>query len=250
MPLATPAQLSMARSASTQSVLVFDRIEAQSPGAKSSAIRPQAISRTAWAAWSQVQLRQMPRCFCRSHTRGPRWATPFQNIAAMVSPASTSAQWGCRWFRFQRLDMPGSRMDGGICWAPWCGLSPGLFLFPAPFAAHAGVFHAQVELLDVVLLAQALAAVFGDDAAVFQHIAVVGRIERHAGVLLHQQDGSAALAVDAHDDLEDLPGELGRQAQAGLVEPDQRRVGHQRARQRQHLLLPAREQARVLRGAL
>jgi hypothetical protein len=124
------------------------------------------------------------------------------------------------------------------------------FFLPAPLAAHASFLHAEVELLDVVLLAQVGAGVFHHDAAVFQHIAVVGGVERHVGVLLHQQDGGAALAVDAHHDLEDFLGQLGRQAQAGLVEQDQVGIGHQRARDRQHLLLAAREQAGVLRGAL
>jgi hypothetical protein len=40
--------------------------------------------------------------------------------------------------------------------------------------------------------------------------------------------------------------ELGAQAQAGFVEQDQLRRGHQRARDGQHLLLAARQQPGVL----
>ena len=92
--------------------------------------------------------------------------------------------------------------------------------------------------------------VFHHDAAVFQHVAVVGGVQRHVGVLLDQQNGGAALAVDAHHDLEDLLGQLGGQAQAGLVQQDQLGRGHQRAADGQHLLLAARQQAGVLRPAL
>ena len=42
------------------------------------------------------------------------------------------------------------------------------------------------------------AGVFHHDAAVLEHVAVVGDVERHVGVLLDQQDRGAALAVDAH----------------------------------------------------
>jgi hypothetical protein len=94
MPLDTPPQLSTARSASTHSMLVLERIEAQSPRAKPIAMRPPAISRTASAVWSQVQLFQMPSSFCRIHTLGPRSATAFQNMAEMVLPPSTSVPAG------------------------------------------------------------------------------------------------------------------------------------------------------------
>jgi hypothetical protein len=43
---------------------------------------------------------------------------------------------------------------------------------------------------------------------------------------------------------------LGRQAQARLVEQHQRGLGHQRAADRQHLLLAARQQPGLLPGAL
>src|SRR6185369_7649199 len=56
---------------------------------------------------------------------------------------------------------------------------PVLLLFPAPLAARAGFLHAQVELLDVVLLPQTLAGVFHHDASVFQDVAMVGGVERH-----------------------------------------------------------------------
>ncbi|EWS63728.1 hypothetical protein Y695_03038 [Hydrogenophaga sp. T4] len=102
MPLDTPPALSTARSASTHSTVVLERIDAVSCAAKPSAIRPWAISRTASAVWFQVQLRQMPNSFCRIHTLGPRFCTAFQNIAGMVSPATTILFSGWMWERSQR----------------------------------------------------------------------------------------------------------------------------------------------------
>jgi hypothetical protein len=57
-------------------------------------------------------------------------------------------------------------------------------------------------------------------------LAEVGGVQRHVGVLLDQQHRGAALAVDAHDDLEDLLREPRRQAERGLVEQDQLGRGH------------------------
>src|SRR3990167_5499232 len=225
MPLDTAPQLSTATSASTHSTTVLARMEAVWPGSRPSACRPAASSRTASPVWRQLQLFQMPSFFCRIQTWSPRSATAFQNMAGMVSPGTTSARPGWIWLKSHKL----------LIASPPC-----LFLFPAQLAAHAGFLHAEVELLDVLLLAQAIAAIFHDDAAVLQHIAVVRGVEGHVGVLLDQQDGGAALAVDAHHDLENLLGELRTQAQAGLVEQDQVGVGHERTRDRQHLLLATR----------
>ncbi|MCY1374511.1 hypothetical protein D9M69_618590 [compost metagenome] len=91
MPLETPPALSTARSASTHSTVVLERMDAVSRAAKPSDIRPWAISRTASPVWSQDQLRQMPNSFCRIQTLGPRLCTAFQNIAGMVSPGSTTS---------------------------------------------------------------------------------------------------------------------------------------------------------------
>src|SRR4029453_1472586 len=64
------------------------------------------------------------------------------------------------------------------------GLSaPRLALLPAPRPARPGFLQAEVELLDVLLLAQPRAAVFHDDATVLEHVAVVGHVDRHARVL-------------------------------------------------------------------
>ena len=103
--------------------------------------------------------------------------------------------------------------------------SPHLLSLPAPRAADAGLLDAQVELLDVFLLEQPRAGVFHHDAADLQHIAVArAMVQRHVGVLLDQQHRHAALPVDAHDDVEDLLHQLGRQAERRLVQQHHRRA--------------------------
>src|SRR5215471_5668903 len=84
-------------------------------------------------------------------------------------------------------------------------LSPRLALLPAPLAPRTLFLEAEVEFLDVFLLQQPLAAVGHDDAADLEHVAVVGGFEWHVGILLDQQDGDPEFAIDALDDLEDVP---------------------------------------------
>src|SRR5436190_11270913 len=238
MPFETPPHESTARSASTHSTTVLARIEAQSPGAMPSDSRPSPISRTAWAVCAQVHSRHRPSFFSRIRTRAERAATPFQNSAGIVSPARTTSSPACSLSVSQRFIVRRFRS------------SPGLLPLPAPLAARAGFLHAEIELLDVVLLAQPRAGVLHDDAAVLEDVAVVGDVERHVGVLLDQQQRRAAVAVDAHDDLEDLARQPRREAEARLVEQDHLRRRHQGARDAEHLLLPAREQPGFLVRAL
>src|SRR5438046_1061615 len=169
-------------------------------------------------------------------TASPRRATALRNIAGIVSPSTTISVKGWMWLRSHSLLMSASS-------------SPSLLLLPAPLASNALFLHAEIELLDVVLLAQSGAIVFHHDAAVFEHIAVVGCVQRHVGVLLDEQDRGAALSIDPHADLEDFARQLGAQSEARLVEQHQLRRGHQRTRDREHLLLAARQQPGVLRGA-
>src|SRR5262245_7158543 len=98
------------------------------------------------------------------------------------------------------------------------------------------------------VVAQQLLAVAGErDRPRFEHVAVVGDRQRLVGVLLDQQHGRAA-AVDLADDAEDLLDEHRREPQRRLVEQHQGRLRHQRAPDRQHLLLPAAERSRQLRA--
>src|SRR5262249_58982447 len=84
------------------------------------------------------------------------------------------------------------------------------------------------------------------DAAVDHDIAAVGELERVEGVLLDQEHGELLLLVERLDRLEDLPRDERGQAQRGLVEEKQAGAAHERARDREHLLLAAREGAAAL----
>src|SRR2546428_257155 len=97
----------------------------------------------------------------------------------------------------------------------------------------------QVELLDVLVLADRPGVAVEDDAPVLHHVAVLSEPERHRGVLLGEQDGDARLTVHAADDLEDLVHQHRRQAHRGLVEEHEPGPGHERAADRHHLLLAA-----------
>ena len=78
----------------------------------------------------------------------------------------------------------------------------------------------------------------------------MGDLEGGDGVLLDEQHGDAVDLVDLADDVEDLVDQEGREAETGLVEHQQLRLGHQRAGDGEHLLLAARQVAGLGLGAL
>jgi len=85
-----------------------------------------------------------------------------------------------------------------------------------------------------------------DEPPGLEHISAGGERERAPRVLLDEQDRDAVL-VDAPNHPEDLAREDRRQPERGLVEEQQPRPRHQRAADREHLLLAAREGAGDLR---
>ena len=96
-------------------------------------------------------------------------------------------------------------------------------VFKAFGLAAAGL--AQVELAHVRVAGQALGRAVDDDLAAFHDVAAVRHGQGHGGVLLDQQHRGAALGIDAGDDGEDVFGQLGREAQRGLVEQDELGLG-------------------------
>src|SRR5882724_1024828 len=69
-------------------------------------------------------------------------------------------------------------------------------------------------------------------------------------VLLDQKDGELLLDVEGADDVENLPGDERGEAERRFVQQQEARPAHERARDRQHLLLAARERAPALVDAL
>src|SRR4029079_16839013 len=78
----------------------------------------------------------------------------------------------------------------------------------------------------------------------------MGELERMEGVLLDQEYGQALAGIELADDLEDLLHDQGSEAERWLIEQEQAGPRHQRAGDRQHLLLAARERAAALGLAL
>jgi hypothetical protein len=71
-------------------------------------------------------------------------------------------------------------------------------------------------------------------------LAIVGSLERCAGILLDEQDRDAELAQSRYDP-EDLSHNQRSKAETRLVEKEQARLRHQRAPERQHLAFSARQ---------
>src|ERR1700694_1333540 len=88
------------------------------------------------------------------------------------------------------------------------------------------------------------ALAFDRDTADLENIGVGGQLERNPRILLDQQDRDLVLAIDRPDDLEDRANDDRRQAEGRFVEEHQARLHEQRAGEREHLLLTARQSAR------
>src|SRR6266699_380488 len=88
------------------------------------------------------------------------------------------------------------------------------------------------------------------DPSGLDEVGTVGEVERQRGVLLDKQDAHPLALVDGPHDLEKLAYEERRQPERRLVEQQQLRPEHQRARYREHLLLASRERAGLLAQTL
>src|SRR6185436_16143234 len=80
-------------------------------------------------------------------------------------------------------------------------------------------------------------------------VAAASRLEGVARVLLDQEDAGAG-GVHCTDAAEDLLDDDRREAERGFVHAKEARLGHEGAREGEHLLLAARKRAGGLRGAL
>jgi branched-chain amino acid transport system permease protein len=79
-----------------------------------------------------------------------------------------------------------------------------------------------------------------DDLAVHHQVVAVGDARREAQVLLDEQNGHAGLLISS-DQVADRVDDHGREALGRFVEENQLRAAAQHARDREHLLLAARE---------
>ena len=109
--------------------------------------------------------------------------------------------------------------------------------------------HPQIRFLHGGIREELVGGVFHDDAAVFHDIGAVGDTERLVGVLLDEENGGA-VGIDLLDDGENLLDDDRREAEGRLIKQEQRRAGHDRAGNRQHLLFAAGQRAARLVAAL
>src|SRR5262249_47105599 len=109
--------------------------------------------------------------------------------------------------------------------------------------------EAEVNASDVVVAGELAGGAFADDAAVLQHVDALDDGERRAGILLDQQPRHARL-LNGADRLEDLDLETVGDADRRFIEQEQPRIAHERATDREHLLLPARQRTGLLAAAL
>src|SRR6266511_1597722 len=121
---------------------------------------------------------------------------------------------------------------------------PPLVVLDVPEARHLTlVAQAEVELPDVLVLAELVGRAIHDQLADLHHVAVRGDGEGHVCVLLDQEDRHTP-AVDLH---QEVPGPLhgdGSEPQARLVEQQVPRVGHQGPADGEHLLLTSGQVSR------
>src|SRR5438876_3301400 len=118
----------------------------------------------------------------------------------------------------------------------------------APAPTDAG--EAEIELLDVLVDPELLGVPVEHDAPALHDVPVLHDPQRHRRILLGEEDRDLLLAVQAQHDVEDLAHEERGQAHRGLVEQHQPGPRHQGAPDRDHLLLAARDVARLDRPAL
>src|SRR5262245_19514400 len=137
---------------------------------------------------------------------------PFGPISGSSSPRSTPSD-----TRSSTCRPPNRRLNAET--ASSAIPSPGAAILlhgavAAPF--RAGL--AEIELLDVAMRAQPRAVAVEHDAAVLQHVAMVGHGERRARALLHDHDRHVKVAPDLHDALHQLRDQHRREAERELVD--------------------------------
>src|SRR5215467_4944319 len=102
--------------------------------------------------------------------------------------------------------------------------------------------HAEVAMLHFAVAAQIRRSAGPHDAAFLDDVVPVGDAHERPEVLVDDEDRQAR-SLEALDGTVDLDADEGREALGRLVEDEEFRVGHQRAADREHLLLAARELA-------
>src|SRR3989441_3015709 len=115
-------------------------------------------------------------------------------------------------------------------------LAPAVMLHVAIALPLPDAGEPEVELLDILVLADRPGVAVEDDAPVLHHVPVLRDPERHRGVLPGEQGGHPRPAGQPAHDLEDLVHQHRREPHRGLVEQHEPGPRHERAADRHHLL--------------
>src|SRR5436305_5001541 len=163
---------------------------------------------------------------------------PFGPIRANNSPRLTRSETRSSTCRPPKRSVNSSTSSSAIP-------SPGaaILLHGAVTAPFRTPGMAEIEFLDIAVLAQSRAVAIEHDTAVLQHVAVVGNRERRGSALLHDYNRYAELVPDLHDARHQVIDHDRREAERKFIDQQQFRLAHQRARDCQHLPLAAGEQA-------
>src|SRR6266545_2064599 len=117
-----------------------------------------------------------------------------------------------------------------------------------PSAAPAGALS-QVKSRELVMGFDLPGIDGGGDATISHHVGAARQFECELLFLFYHHHREP-LVVEPPQRLQDLYRHLGREPERGLVEQQQLRIGHERATDRQHLLLAAGHRSGGLRQTL
>src|SRR5690349_15102340 len=139
---------------------------------------------------------------------------PFGPMSARSSPASAANDTPSRTLRPPKARCSARSSSSAI------PASRAAVLLDLAVAAASGA-AAEVELRDIRVRAQPLGRAVEDDPAVLHHIAIVRHVERHARVLLDQENRHAELAPYGLQALHQLLDEERREPLRQLVDEQQ-----------------------------
>src|SRR5262249_4631938 len=116
-------------------------------------------------------------------------------------------------------------------------------LLDVAVAAALAAGLAEIELLDVGVVGQAHAVAVEHDAAILQHITIVGDRKSDGCALFHQHDGDAEFTAQLQQARDQILDQHRRKAEGQLIDEQQLWLRHQRGGDRQHLPFAAGKQA-------
>src|SRR5215468_3581703 len=162
---------------------------------------------------------------------------PFGPITANSSPAGTASE-----TRSSTVRPPKRRVSSSISNSAIPSPAAAILLDVA-IAPSLAALAAEIELLHVRVLAQALSGAVEHDATVFHDIAVVGDVERYSGALLHDQNGDAELAPDFGKPSHQVFHQHGGETEREFVDQQELGPADEAAGDGQHLPLAAGKKA-------